>query len=181
MSPWVPRSLDVCFLTYLSTSKGKQNLGTICIASWGWRRAHTAWPLRLDPTLSPRETDPGRRGARAQHAYLVPEVWGELPQDEGICRESRPLSSGPQAHLPSPPHSSDALPHSPSCREAGQAASKNQSNMAGGPPLWDRKGLNGSMNLLLYVWLCLWCLPMCVIVCACVICAAVCMIPKGMW
>lgn len=54
---------------------------------------------------------------------------GSAGEQASQCR-----APGPSPRSPLPPEATN----SPSCREAGQAASKNQSNTAGGSPLWDR-------------------------------------------
>lgn len=115
------------------------------------------------PRLQVQETESPPPGGQAlalgeQGASL--NTWslksgGNCRRMGGSVEESRPLSSVTQTYPPLPlPHSQ--APNSPSCREAGQAASKNQSNTAGEPPLWDAEGIQRLASR--HVWLCL---PLC--------------------
>jgi hypothetical protein len=67
---------------------------------------HSSWDP--SPRLQTQGSDPpstwgtgfGSGEARSPPQYLVPEVWGELPQNGGVCRESGLLSF--KASSPSP-------------------------------------------------------------------------------
>ena len=98
---------------------------------------------------------------RSQPAYLVLEVWGELPQDGGICTENEPLSSGSQAHPPSPFPQQWPLTHLPAGRQGRLLRRTNQTGQ-GDPLCGTEKGLVGPGTCLCV------CLHMCVTVCVCV-------------
>lgn len=125
----------------------------------GPRPNHTeSWTRNsgVGPNLSPpKGTGPGPSGARRQPAYLVPEVWGELSQDGGICRESRPpgSGSGPTLHpAPSPERPPFTSPEwsatHPPVRRRGRLLRRTNQTQQGNPPCETEKGFVGPWTFL---------------------------------
>lgn len=105
---------------------------------------------------------------RSQPAYLVLEVWGELPQDGGICTENELLSAGSQAHPPSPLLQRRPLTHLPAGRQGRLLRRTNQTGQ-GDPLCGTEMGLVGPGTCFCV------CPHMCVIVCVCAILYCICL------
>ena len=180
--------MGVCFLPYLSTSKGKQNLGTICIASWGWREAHTAWPLGLGPTPEPPSPPPGGQ-ALGKGGKQGTSLRTRSLKSGGNCRRigGSAWRAGPKLkvldpppHLPTP---TKAPTHPPAGRQGRPLRRTNQTQQ-GDPLCGTGKCLVGpGTPFCVYGCVCAEsthvCMPVCVCVCVCVCVTLFCICLKG--